>query len=104
MYQQQGDVLIVRSDGPIPSDAKPKKGLVLAEGEATGHAHRVVCPPGVSAEMLELGTKIFLRILGGNARVVHEEHKEQLIAPGDYEVRRVQEYDHFAEEARSVRD
>jgi len=97
-YQQHGDVLIRAA--AIPEDAKHIKSMTLAEGETTGHAHRVEG----DAHLLQLGERIFLRVLGGDCRVVHEEHKEQRIPPGDYEIARVQEYDHFAEEARNVRD
>jgi hypothetical protein len=98
MFQQQGDVLIVAAK--IPGKAKKKNSYILAEGEVTGHAHRVEG----DAELLELGEKLFLRVMNGNVRVVHEEHKAQVIPPGEYEIRRVQEYNHFAEEARAVAD
>lgn len=100
---QHGDVLIETSK--IPDGAQRRNGaIILAEGEVTGHAHRVSCPEGVEAELLELGDKLFLRIMGGDASVVHEEHKEITIPEGEYEISRVQEYDHFAEEARTVAD
>ena len=100
---QHGDVCIEATK--IPDSAKRREGdLILAEGEVSGHAHRVACPDGVEAELLELGDRIFLRIMGGDASVVHEEHKEITIPAGEYEISRVQEYDHFAQEARTVTD
>jgi hypothetical protein len=36
--------------------------------------------------------------------IVHEEHKPVTIPAGKYKVKRVQEYDHFAEEAKNVAD
>jgi len=99
MFYQQGDVIIEVAQ--IPKDAKPKEGSILAEGESTGHAHRVECE---NAQLLELGSRLFLRIMAGNAKVVHEEHAEIELLPGEYEVRGVQEYDHFAEETRRVQD
>ena len=98
-YQQHGDVLITKVDA-IPANAKKIDSRCLAEGETTGHAHRVVG----DAELLQLGQQLFLRVQGGDCRVIHEEHKEQAIPPGVYEIGRVQEYDHFAEEARKVAD
>ena len=95
---QQGDVLI--ETAAIPKEATRTRGRVLAEGEATGHAHRVEG----DAEMLGLGERIFLRVLSNDARVVHEEHRPIALPPGEYEVRRVREYDDFTEEARRVRD
>ena len=96
---QQGDVLCKTIS--IPAGAGKKDGKkVLAEGEATGHAHVVEG----DAELLELGDRLFLRVLSGNARVIHEEHKPIEIPPGEYEIERVREYDHFREEARQVVD
>lgn len=102
MFHQQGDILI--EPAKIPTGTKDKPGNVLAEGEVTGHAHRVVCDEGAEAKLLELGGQLFLRILGGNAQVIHEEHKPQTLEPGDYQIRKVREFDHFAEEARDVAD
>jgi hypothetical protein len=36
--------------------------------------------------------------------IVHEEHSPVEIPPGEYEIGRVREYDHFREEARPVID
>ena len=100
-YYQQGDVLMVPCRIPEEAVPQPEQGrLVLAEGEATGHAHAVQG----DAELLELGGRLLLRVLSGDNRVVHEEHGTITLPPGEYEVRRVQEYDHFAEEAREVAD
>ncbi len=82
----------------IPRSAKVVASNVLAEGKAAGHAHRVVG----DARPLELGRNLFRRELGGDVRVIHEEHKEIALPHGDYAVGRVREYDHFAEEARCV--
>ena len=81
LQQQQGDVNITEI-AKIPTEAKKKKDSVLAEGEATGHSHRVEG----EAELLELGERLFLRVLGGDVRVVHEEHAPQIIPPGNYEI------------------
>ena len=99
-WYQQGDVLI--RPARIPAKAQPKEGRTLAKGEATGHAHVVEG----EAELLALGEKLFLRVLAGDVRVVHDEHGPISLPPGDYEVGRVREYDHFAEAPASqpVRD
>lgn len=87
-----------RRDALRTGDQRP-----LAEGEATGHTHRVEEPD--QAELYEdEGGRILLRILAGDVRVVHEEHAPVTLPAGDYEVRRVREYDHFAEEAREISD
>lgn len=98
---QQGDVLL--RTGKIPKGAIIKKharGWVLAEGEATGHAHEVI---GDGVEVLEKNGVLYLHAPYGG-RVQHEEHTAVDIPAGDYTVGIVKEYDHFAEEAKEVRD
>lgn len=97
-WYQHGDVTI--KPARIPAKAQKVESRILAEGEATGHAHRVTG----DAELLRLGDRLFLRVLGGDVRVVHEEHAEISIPPGDYRIGRVREFDYFAEVARPVRD
>lgn len=96
MLYQQGDVLIRLVDA-IPEGLTERKDGILAEGEATGHAHRI----------LGDGVKLFESPLGDvymdvprRIEVVHEEHKKISLPPGKYQVKIVQEYDHFAEEFR----
>ena len=97
MYQQQGDVLIIEVS-KIPEGAKritpTKCGLVLAEGEATGHAHAIIDVAEVEAYTLE--EQFFLKV-GAPVIVTHEEHKPITIEPGTWRVAIVREYDHFAE-------
>lgn len=44
---RQGDVLLVPVEGEPPSGAELQKEVVLAEGELTGHAHRLSAADGV---------------------------------------------------------
>ena len=78
--------------------ARRKKvaGNVLAEGEATGHAHRVTVPVYEG----ELGTREF----AGPTTLGHEEHGPIQLPGIEMASGRVLEYDHFAEEARQVVD
>jgi hypothetical protein len=125
-WYQQGDVIIepLSARGmEFPAQGKPMtqkdgRGYLLALGEVTGHAHALSEMDGV--EVVEATQKIlvlrdgreeeeevryFIRITnkkGGTLR--HEEHATQTLPPGDYVVRGVREYDHFAEEARRVID
>jgi hypothetical protein len=100
MLIQQGDVLIMKVK-EIPADAVPKPGpVVLAEGETTGHAHRIESD---KAQLYTMGNILFLNVLAPVV-VKHEEHKPVTVEPGQYRIGRVQEYDHFAEEARAVED
>ncbi len=97
---QQGDVFMERVDS-IPEGAVERQTNVLAEGEATGHSHRIF---GEGVKVMEHQGKLFISAPKG-AEVVHEEHKPQTLPPGFVGVVRItQEYDHFQEEARNVAD
>jgi len=102
MVYQQGDVLFVRVERargkPVVRD--PQRGVVFAEGEATGHAH-VTLDEGVT--LFKDGDMLYASA-DSPFVVVHEEHGRVEVPAGDYEIRRVREYDHFAEEARRVAD
>lgn len=101
---QQGDVLI-KARKALPEGVKAvqpgPRGYVLAEGEATGHAHTITATPDV--EMYERGGVLYLNVKA-EATVTHEEHHAQVLAPGVYEVSRVVEVDPFENEIRTVAD
>lgn len=91
---RQGDVLLVPVAG-TPAGARPiarvAGRLILAEGEATGHAHAVSDP---GAELLDGDLEArFLRVLEeGGVTLGHEDHAPVRVPPGDYEVRLQREY------------
>jgi hypothetical protein len=101
---QQGDLLLKVVDS-LPVDAKPTKSVngryILAEGEATGHAHAVLECPAV--ELYEREGTLYLKV-AEETEVVHEEHHKQTVAPGVYEVGRVVEVDPFENAIRTVAD
>ena len=103
--QQQGDVLVRQvAELPLGLTTIPisaRGGFVLAEGEATGHAHLLEAD-GVEMFADAQGT-LWIKSIKP-AQLTHEEHHAQTIAPGLYRVDRVREYDAFAEEARRVAD
>ncbi|MDE2106647.1 MAG: hypothetical protein KGL39_56045 [Patescibacteria group bacterium] len=78
----------------IPATAKKIPLRPLALGEKTGHHHSLMADPGVcledAAELFEIvdesGTTAYLRISADGVRLVHQEHKAHLIAPGEYRV------------------
>lgn len=86
MIYRQGDVLIV-SVANIPDNAlklqRAKLGVVLAEGEVTGHAHRIA-----SRHATLYRTELDARYMRVTAPVAlkHEEHKSIEIPPGCYRV------------------
>ena len=100
MVYQQGDVLLLAAS--LPVGARKNAGRVLAHGEVTGHAHRLT--EASDGLLVEIGGQLYLAVGPGGAEIVHEEHKPITLPLGDYKIGRVQEYDHFAEEARTVRD
>jgi hypothetical protein len=95
---RQGDVLLV----PIPESRLPEAAvpvardargaLVLALGEATGHAHAVRAGDAdLLADSAELDRR-FLRIVS-DAVLTHEEHDPIPLPPGLYQVVRQREYE-----------
>jgi hypothetical protein len=72
---------------------------ILAEGEVTGHAHRVA---GVSVYERPDGVRTFAA--PKRVTVTHEEHGPIVLPKGKFASARVREYDHFLEEARQVAD
>ena len=75
---------------------------ILADGETTGHAHRVISEKPVEVYELDNGLREFL--VEEPVTIVHEEHGKIEIPTGEYTSGIVREYDHFAEEARRVID
>jgi hypothetical protein len=100
---RQGDVMLIRCEQPVDlkdaSKEKPVRGYhVLADGEATGHAHRVAQTMAVvwattAARFLEVKAQTMLE---------HEEHGKIGLEPGFYQVVRQQEY--TPERVRNVAD
>jgi hypothetical protein len=94
---RQGDVGIFCVTPPkklIPKPLDPR-GVVLAEGEVTGHHHRIK-DPGVCALRAEGVAYDLVRVELG-ALLLHEEHAPISIGPGTYEVRIQREHSWNAE-------
>jgi len=100
MRYQQGDVLLKNVEVDL-SSAETLKHLVLAEGEVTGHCHRITQG---QAKLMMLKNIMYLKVISDYAKLFHDEHGEIDVPNGIYEVGRVKEYDHFEEEASQVRD
>jgi len=108
MYRQ-GDVLIVGVD-EIPVDAEPMEpeedgAATLALGEATGHSHRVhgdvrMFRRAADAELVQLPR--FLQVRGAPAVLLHQEHDQIAIPPGNYRV--IQQREYSPGEIRRVAD
>ena len=89
-HYRQGDVMLVRVDR-VPEGAKEvaRRSLVLAEGEVTGHTHRIVDEDAVMLTTAEAAT--FVK-LAKKSQLVHEEHATIDIPAGTYRVVRQREY------------
>lgn len=91
---RQGDVLLVPDEHPGGSRrVRPGPRLILAEGEATGHAHairsRAVSHP--DAHLLERGEQRWL-VAEHEVTLEHEEHAAIAVPPGVYRVVIQREY------------
>ena len=97
---RQGDVFILSAGLLGKVQKKSSKQIVLARGEATGHAHKIVSE---NADLFENEKRQrFVVIQGGRALVEHEEHAPIEIPEGTYEVIRQREWQD--EEIRNVED
>ena len=102
---QQGDVIGRRIER-MPEGLTPvvagSRGLVVAEGEVTGHAHRIESLDGVRLYQGPNG----LRVLEVTEPVpmTHEEHGTVTWSPGLWEIGGVREKDWVDESIHAVRD
>lgn len=97
---RQGDVLLIqvqRLPDDVEAEIDPNR-LILAYGEATGHAHRI---SGPGAGLFQGTAGRFLR-LTQPADLVHPEHGTILLKPGTYRV--VQQKEYTPEAIRPVAD
>lgn len=100
---RQGDVLVERirerKDVGV-AVARERGAIVLAHGEATGHAHRIDDPDAVLFEVPSRPAR-HLRLVRPSA-LLHEEHAPIELPAGLYKVRRQREYS--PERIRTVAD
>lgn len=87
---RQGDVLLVPCEEPVGATPLKPDGdrVVLAHGEATGHAHAVDAKHAV---MYALACVMYLKVLE-RTTLRHEEHDHSDIKPGWYELPGQHEY------------
>jgi hypothetical protein len=107
---RQGDILFIPikpEDGQTQYMTKQEKGVV-AEGEATGHHHRIAEVDLANAELFKSWRGVEGAILSVGEKgisIVHEEHQTVTLAPNTtYRVHQAREYDYFSNLARRVRD
>jgi hypothetical protein len=84
---RQGDVILTSIE-KIAGKKLPH--LILAEGEVTGHKHRI---SDGKAELYEKEGTLYLRVLSETATLTHEEHKQIQVPQGEWMVRIQREYE-----------
>lgn len=92
---RQGDVILLslkQTDSTADPENVGKRlpHLTLAEGEVTGHSHRI---SEGQAELYEKDGTLYLRVLSETATLTHEEHKAIQIPQGSWIVRIQREYE-----------
>jgi len=91
---RQGDVLIERVEC-IPNNAvavqSDNERIVLAHGEATGHAH-TLSQKGAKLKQVPGETATYLEIAEALAEVHHQEHATVSLQRGQWRVTRQREY------------
>ncbi len=92
---RHGDILLESSDENV-SDATDD-GIIVAEGESTGHKHALKG----KAKVVKKNGKKFVKV-SGKAKIVHDEHKEITLKKGTYLVKHQREYN--PKENRRIRD
>ena len=101
MYRQ-GDVLIVAVEW-VPPNAFPvlteDDRVVVAYGEATGHAHVLESD---DVQLFEHAATQFVHVGSSGAALVHDEHETIALPEGTYRI--VQQREYTPEEIRRVAD
>ena len=84
---RQGDVILL----PVQqTEGQKMPHLTLAEGEVTGHSHRI---SEGQAQLYEQKGTPYLRVFSEVATLTHEEHKAISIPQGSWMVRIQREYE-----------
>ncbi|MBD2086590.1 hypothetical protein NDI49_08905 [Trichocoleus sp. ST-U3] len=90
---RQGDVILLplgQIEAIQAGETPPLPHLTLAEGEVTGHKHRI---SDGQAELYEKDGTLYLRVFSETATLIHEEHNAISIPQGSWMVRIQREYE-----------
>lgn len=101
-YHQQGDVVCLEIKLLPKGEKELIQDKVLALGEATGHAHRII-EDDTAVQVFRILGNLYVQA-AKEFTLKHEEHKPIQMPPGNYEVRIVREADHLAGIVRKVAD
>lgn len=109
---RQGDILFIPVT-EIPNNdpqRKIRKSGIIAQGEATGHHHRIAEADMAVAEIVEVGHTwdgrfdTYLSVTDHGISIVHEEHKTVTLPVGSYKIHQAREFDYMSQFSRTVRD
>lgn len=95
---RQGDVLLVKVERYPKEDEvswyKTESSTIVAEGEATGHAHVLDGPAVMLSGIFSVGEsrRQYVVVDDPGARIIHEEHGSIDLEAGVYLVRNQREY------------
>jgi len=103
-FYRQGDIVFIKFDGEIPSDARKRENNVIAEGEVTGHFHKLESLPGAEQPELLIQYGLMYIVAPEGAAIVHDEHPTGILPPGNYVSRPKREFDYLDGMAQEVRD
>lgn len=105
---RHGDVGLLPVDSKTLEEVRKISGdyreeLTIALGEATGHHHTLYPAKEGKVRLVELNGRRFIDV-GAEYFLRHQEHKEQRILPGVYEIVMEKEYDPLEKAMRKVVD
>jgi hypothetical protein len=100
----QGDVPIIRiNEAPnVLFKELPSEGMVVRDGEITGHRHTVVARPESIVSIAKDDNGFYLKVERGGAVMTHPEHAQVEMGVGIYFIGEQTEYDELGE--RRVQD
>lgn len=84
---RHGDIIIKPTTEKVQGEKQNH--LILAEGEATGHYHKIV---EGTAELFKYNDKMYLKVISDIAKIDHQEHGLRALTKGDYEIDIQQEW------------
>jgi hypothetical protein len=85
---RQGDVILIPLATSVDGTKLPH--LTLAEGEVTGHRHRISAG---EAELSERDGVLYLKVLSPTAKLTHEEHHAIDVPQGAWQICIQREYE-----------
>lgn len=103
MNYRHGDIGLHLTKKATGTEVKHNGSFVLAEGETTGHAHRITVKNPDDMTITRDGDVYFIT-LRTEGEITHEEHKRLVILAGTYEMKHEREFNWFEMATKRVVD